>query len=188
MTACALSTFGFQPAIVPSSVAKRKKAGPETPSFEITKSVDVGSSVLKAWPVGAPTAPAPAEAGAGIATTRGCGLPAPSYSVVTPAWLSETQMGVPGPTDVPHGFLRLGSVCAASPGMSETRFACRYERVTIPPPPAEAGRALAENAVAAKIAATAPRATIERRLFTSFRSFSAVARCGGRSWRRCARA
>jgi len=27
----------------------------------------------------------PAEGGAGIATTRGCGLPAPSYSVVTPA-------------------------------------------------------------------------------------------------------
>jgi hypothetical protein len=48
MTACALSTFGFQPTIVPSSVAKRKKAGPETPSFEITKSDEPGSNVLNA--------------------------------------------------------------------------------------------------------------------------------------------
>jgi len=48
MTACVLSTFGFQPAIVPSSVANRKKAGPETPSFEITKSGEAGSKVLNA--------------------------------------------------------------------------------------------------------------------------------------------
>jgi len=48
MTACAGSTFGFQPAIVPSSVAKRKKAGPELPFFEITKSVEAGSKVLNA--------------------------------------------------------------------------------------------------------------------------------------------
>src|SRR5690242_20227451 len=122
MTACPLSTFGFQPAIVPSSVAKRKKAGPETPSFLITKSDEVLSSVLNACPVGAPAAPFPADGGAGIAPTRGCGLPAPSYSVVTPAWLSETQIGVPGPTEVPQGFFRLGSVWAARPGISETRF------------------------------------------------------------------
>jgi len=43
-----LSTFGFQPAIVPSSVAKRKKAGPERPFFETTKSGEVGSNVLNA--------------------------------------------------------------------------------------------------------------------------------------------
>src|SRR4029077_2623088 len=110
MTACALSTFGFQPAIVPSSVANRKKAGPETPFFAITKSDELGSKVLNACPVGAATAPLPAEGGAGIATTRGCGLPAPSYSVVTPAGLSDTQIGVPGLTDVPHGFFRFGSV------------------------------------------------------------------------------
>jgi hypothetical protein len=80
--------------------------------------------VLKAWPVGEPTAPFPADGGAGMATTSGCALPAPSYSVVTPAWLSDTQIGLPGPTDVPQGFLRLGSVCAAKPGMSDTRFVC----------------------------------------------------------------
>jgi hypothetical protein len=53
-------------------------AGPETPFFEITKSVEAGSKVLNAWPVGAPIAPAPADGGAGIVTTRGCGSPAPS--------------------------------------------------------------------------------------------------------------
>src|SRR6266496_737967 len=37
MTAWGRSTFGFQPAMVPSSVANRKKAGPELPFFEITK-------------------------------------------------------------------------------------------------------------------------------------------------------
>src|SRR5438876_3685365 len=124
MIACALSTFGFQPAIVPSSVAKRTKAGPELPFSEMTKSGEAGSKVLKAWPVGAATAPTPAEGGAGIATTRGCGLPAPSYSVATPAWLSDTQIGLRGPTEVPHGFFRFGSVWAARPGMSETRFVC----------------------------------------------------------------
>ena len=80
--------------------------------------------MLNACPVGAPTAPFPADGGAGIATTRGCRLPLPSYSVVTPAWLSETQIGLPGPTEVPQGFFRFGSVCAASPAMSETRFVC----------------------------------------------------------------
>src|ERR1700751_2022071 len=150
MTACALSTFGFQPAIVPSSVAKRKKAGPGAPFFEITKSGELGSNVLNACPVGAPTAPLAAEGGAGIATTRGCGLPEPSYSVVTPAWLSDTQIGLPGPTDVPHGFFRFGSVCAASPGISETRLVWTYERVAIPPPSADADRAVPEKAIAAE--------------------------------------
>jgi hypothetical protein len=78
MSTFALSTFGFQPAIVPSSVAKRKTAGPDLPFFEVTKSVEVWSSVLNACLSGAPTAPGPAEGGAGIATWRGCVLPAPS--------------------------------------------------------------------------------------------------------------
>src|SRR6266550_5436877 len=122
MTAWGRSTFGFQPAMVPSSVANRKKAGPELPFFVITKSDEAGSKVLNAWPVGAPTAPAPADGGAGMSTLSAWGLPSPSYRVAAPAWLSETQIGVPGPTDVPHGFFRFGSVWAARPGMSETRL------------------------------------------------------------------
>src|ERR1700749_2757499 len=124
MSRLALSPFGFQPAIVPSSVAKTKNAGPDLPFLEMTKSLEFGSRVLNACPSGAPTAPGPAEGGAGIATWSGCGFPALSYSVARPAWLSETQIGVPGPIEVPQGFFRLGSVCAASPGISETRFVC----------------------------------------------------------------
>src|SRR6185437_15614706 len=146
MTACVRSTLGFQPAIVPSSVANTKKAGPELPCFLITKSCEAGSNVLNAWPVGAPTAPSPADGGAGMSTLSAWGLPAPSYRVVAPAWLSDTQIGLPGPTDVPHGFFRLGSVCAARPGISETRLVCTYERVAMPPP-AAAGRAVPERAI-----------------------------------------
>ena len=56
MTAWVRSTLGFQPAIVPSSVANRKKAGPDLPFSEIVKSGEAGSKVLNAWPVGDPTA------------------------------------------------------------------------------------------------------------------------------------
>jgi hypothetical protein len=57
-----------------------------------------------------------------MSTLRAWGLPAPSYSVAAPAWLSETQIGLPGPTAVPHGFFKFGSVCTARPGMSDTKF------------------------------------------------------------------
>src|SRR6478672_701973 len=172
MTPWAGSTFGFQPTIVPSSVAKRKKAGPELPFFEITKSDELGSKVLNACPVGAPTAPVPADGGAGIATTRGWGLPAPSYSVATPAWLSDTQIGLPGPTDVPQGFFRFASVCAASPGISETRFVWAYDRVAIALRPAEAGVTIPEETVAADTAATAASATTKLRTLMVLPFFS----------------
>src|SRR5882724_2338836 len=173
MTACVGSTVGFQPSMVPSSVANRKKAGPERPSLVITKSGEAGSKVLNAWPVGAPTAPCPADGGAGMPTTRGWGLPAPSYSVVTPAWLSDTQIGVPGPTDVPQGFFRFGSVCSAKPGTSETRFVCTYDRVAIPPPWAEAGAATPARTIAADTATTsAASATTEFRALMIFPSLS----------------
>src|SRR6266487_4544486 len=96
-------------------------------------------------------------------TTRGWGLPAPSYSVVTPAWLSDTQIGLPGPTDVPQGFFRFASVCAASPGISETRFVWAYDRVAIAPRPAEAGVTIPEETIAADTAAKAASATTKLR-------------------------
>src|SRR6266700_4238915 len=54
------STVGFQPAIVPSSVAKRNLAGPEAPLSETTNPSGVG---LNAVPVGEPIAPEPADGG-----------------------------------------------------------------------------------------------------------------------------
>src|SRR2546429_1420207 len=96
-------------------------------------------------------------------TTRGWGLPAPSYSVVTPAWLSDTQIGLPGPTDVPQGFFRFASVCAASPGISETRFVWAYDRVAIALRPAEAGVTIPEETIAADTAATAASVTTKLR-------------------------
>src|SRR5205085_2698145 len=123
IVACCTSTFGFHPTSVPSSVAKRNLLGPEMPPLETTNPSGVGLNVV---PVGAPTAPGPADGGAGIATDGWFGatslrLPWPSYRVVTPVALSDTQIGRPGPVDVPHGLCRLGSVWAAKPGMSETR-------------------------------------------------------------------
>src|SRR2546430_588728 len=96
-------------------------------------------------------------------TTRGWGLPAPSYSVVTPAWLSDTQIGLPGPTDVPQGFFRFASVCAASPGISETRFVWAYDRVAIALRPAEAGVTIPEETIAADTAANAASVTTKLR-------------------------
>src|SRR5689334_10109388 len=120
MTAWVGSTAVFQPAIVPSSVANRNRAGAETPFLESTNPSGVG---LNTVPSGAPMAPGPADGGAGMVTTS-CllpgpdwGLPCPSYKVVTPVWLSETQIGSPGPVEVPQGLRRFGSVCRASPGI-----------------------------------------------------------------------
>src|SRR5712672_1060399 len=128
MTARVGSTAEFQPAMVPSSVANRNRAEPDTPFLDTAKPPGVG---LNTVPSGAPAAPGPADGGAGIDTTSCCvpgpgwGLPCPSYRVVTPVWLSETQIGSPGPVEVPQGLRRFGSVCTARPGMSETRLVCR---------------------------------------------------------------
>src|SRR6266853_2589452 len=82
MIALARSTVGLQPTIVPPSVAKRKRLGPEAPCSETTKPDPVP---LNTVPVGAPTAPFPADGGAGTATAftgafacSGIGGPAPS--------------------------------------------------------------------------------------------------------------
>src|SRR5258706_10739890 len=82
---------------------------------------------LKTCPVGAPLPPSPP----GMETTRDWGVPVLSYSVATPLALSETQNGVAGPSEIPHGFTRFGSVCAAGMEPSETRLVC--VKVTCPP-------------------------------------------------------
>ena len=93
-------------------------AAPWAAPLETLKSV-LG---LKTWPVGSPL---------GMPTTRDAGssgLPAiaPLYRVVLSVPLSETQIGVVGPAAMPHGFTRLGSVLRATPGISDSRFVCRY--------------------------------------------------------------
>src|SRR6059036_3236181 len=98
-------TIGFHPAMVPSSVAKRKTAR--------SAGASVKSAVgLNTWPVGADGEVPPAAGG--TVTTRGLpigkGSPAPLYTVTTPVPLSETQNGPPiGLKEMPQGFMRFGS-------------------------------------------------------------------------------
>src|SRR5262245_58217638 len=86
---------GFHPEIVPSSVAKMKKLGPEFAPLVTTK---LSAMLAKTIPVGAATAPSGAFMGGGTVTTSGwlAGnvVPEPSYSVLTPVWLLETQKGL----------------------------------------------------------------------------------------------
>ena len=57
-----------------------------------------------------------------VETTRACATPAPLYRVeLLDPWF-ETQNGLVALNDMPHGFLRLGSRFAASPGTSEARL------------------------------------------------------------------
>src|SRR5258708_1384487 len=109
--ACVGSTAGFQPEIVPSSVLKMKRAGPEAAPLETTKPL----VPLKTTPVGAATGPAGLALGGGAVTTiggpggGGKGGPGPLYSVLTPVPLSAIQKGVAGPCTMPQELTRLGS-------------------------------------------------------------------------------
>src|SRR5262249_47973549 len=125
MTAWFASTLLFQPAIVPSSVAKSSVAGPELAPEEITKPV----VALVATPVGAEV---PVPAGVGIVTAACTDWPVASYGVASPAPFSATHSPLLVPSVMPHGFTRLASVCAAgalprlakTAGSSVTRFVC----------------------------------------------------------------
>src|SRR5919204_2322642 len=118
-TARVASTLLFQPAIVPSSVANSSVLGPDRPSEEMTKP----EVPLVVAPVGAAV---PTPLGVGIVTTvgepDGIGCPFESYVVAFPDPLSETHKPLFSPSVIPHGFTRFGSVVAARPGTSETRF------------------------------------------------------------------
>jgi len=63
---------------------------------------------------------------AGVVATVGDSALTPAavteYSVLTLVCWSETEKEPSALNEVPHGFLRLGSVSWARPGMSETRF------------------------------------------------------------------
>src|SRR5204862_6604583 len=96
----------LQAAMVPSSVTKIKRAPPK--SGLPLKTIPVGVAA----PVG------------GIVTVNASFCPAPLYSVETPVPLSATHHGLVELDVRPHGLTRLGSVSAANPGTSETRFVC----------------------------------------------------------------
>src|SRR5579863_10332693 len=102
------------PEIVPSSVEKIKRSPPKS-----------AVTPLKPSPDGAATALLPL--GGGIVPTKGTFLlpagtvkifPLPSYSVETPAMLSETQNGV-GPCTRPHALSRFLSRTLPFSGLPE---------------------------------------------------------------------
>src|SRR6267143_6165250 len=92
-------TVGFQPAMVPSSVANKKNAFAPGP----TRNPGVA---LKTVPVGADV---PVPSGVGIFTTRACGTPAALYKVERPVPLSETHQGLPVARERPQALTRFGS-------------------------------------------------------------------------------
>jgi hypothetical protein len=69
----------------------------------------------------------------GIVTTKGVAAPVPSCRTEVggiEAWLAN-QKGDVAENEIPQGFFRLGSVTAAIPGTSETKFVWKY-RVAAP--------------------------------------------------------
>src|SRR5215470_15288845 len=60
------------------------------------------------------------------------GCPAPLYTVENPVWLSEIQIGEVLVNAMPHGFARLESWFAATPGRSEVRFVWKNESMGAP--------------------------------------------------------
>src|SRR5436190_16825466 len=104
MTGWGKSTLGAQPAIVPSSVAKRNRLGPDLPSLVTTNPLPP----LNTIPVGAP--PPSGSSGVGIETTSGvpggAGVPEASYSVDVLLWLFATHQNASGLKAMPHGFFK----------------------------------------------------------------------------------
>src|SRR5207244_7204710 len=100
----------------PSSLTKMNNADAEVP-FLLTGKNPVS---LNTVPVG--LAPSVLLAEGGIATTRELAVPSWLYSVETPVPLSLTQIVPLDPAAIPHGLTRCGSVCCATPAMSDWKF------------------------------------------------------------------
>src|SRR5258708_11722673 len=111
-------TVGFEPEIVPSSVAKMKNAG----FVAATAKAPAPANELNTCPVGFEV---PVPSGVGIVTTRAGGTPAPLERVVTPIPLSEIQKGLVALAEMPHGLTRWLSVFAAAPGVSASKLVCK---------------------------------------------------------------
>src|SRR4029079_14409253 len=103
------STVGFQPLMVPSSVAKMNNAGPERSCALTTKS----GEPLNTIPV---REPGPSPVAEGIATTSCCGTPWALQRVESPVTWSLTQKGEAAADVSPQAFTRWGSLLGALPG------------------------------------------------------------------------
>src|SRR4029453_8578206 len=101
-------TAGLHPTIVPSSLAKRKRAGPLNVPSLITKL----ALPLNTMPVGLP----------GTCTTSDGGLPAPSYRVDVPESALATHQRLPMLRAMPHELIRFRSVFFAGTAPPETRL------------------------------------------------------------------
>src|SRR5271170_1547402 len=113
----AIATFAFQPAMAPSSVAKRKE---EAKPPGRMKSV---GTLLKIVPVGVPVGKVLLLGSAlGMVTMREFLTPAPLKSVLRPVPLSEIHQGLLELRERPQGLMRVGSVTAAIPEVLETRL------------------------------------------------------------------
>src|SRR5260370_39520092 len=97
MMALVGSALGFQPDIVPSSVAKMKRLGPDPFGPVTTKSL----VPLKILPVGAEGVPAGLPSGGGMVITSCIGgepplraVPSALYNLATPVAFADNQQGV----------------------------------------------------------------------------------------------
>jgi hypothetical protein len=89
------STAGLQPLIVPLSLAKMNRAGPDlVPEASVTETTNP-EPPLKTAPVGAPLA---------MLTTRPCFAPSALYNVDLSVPLSATHQGPLGGSVIPHPF------------------------------------------------------------------------------------
>src|SRR5262249_10542256 len=103
--------------MVPSSVEKSNVAGALRPLTVMTES-DV---VLLITPLGVDVAPLGLPGGVGILISAPLLLPWASNRMPRPEPLAATRNWPDAVSKNPQGFISLGSVCAASPGMFETR-------------------------------------------------------------------
>src|SRR5947209_18491854 len=94
--------------MVPSSVEKMNAEVPVFPPLETWK---LPAFPLNTTPVGVPVPVLPE--GGGTVTVSGTLAPAPLYSVLTPAPLSEIQNGLVGEWVRPQGLTRFGSIVTA---------------------------------------------------------------------------
>src|SRR5512140_2748060 len=150
VTALVPFTLGDQPEIVPASPAKMKMLLPLT-AFCVTLNVGLP---LNTMPVGRA---GPAEPG-GIATTRDCRTPVPSYNVEVELPALATQTKAAGLKATPQPLTRCVSACAPRSGLvalvsSDTRLVSAYAVAAAgvdglagagvplsPPPPPHAAR------------------------------------------------
>jgi hypothetical protein len=116
-----LSTAGFQPMMVPSSVENSTLAGALVPSWLMTKS-DV---VLLTWPFGVAVLPWGLPGGVGRMTGLPRTAPWALSRIASPEPLAETRNCPCAVSVKPQGLRRSESVWGAKPGMLETRLVWR---------------------------------------------------------------